>query len=141
MRSQTLVAAGLLALAGAARAATVEVEVDGIEPRPGSVYVALCQGGLSEGACRSGQDAPADGPRRRFVFEDVRPGVYAVAAFQDLDGNGRLDRTGLGLPLEPYGFSGQAGRGARPEFSRAAFTLSEPGAVLRVRLARALPGR
>ena len=64
-----------------------------------------------------------------------------MAAYQDANGNGRLDRTGLGLPLEPYGFSGAVGRRARPDFAEAAFALREPGAAVRVRLGRALPGR
>ncbi len=69
------------------------------------------------------------------------PGAWAVAAYQDLDGDGRLGRTPLGLPLEPYGFSGAVGRRARPDFDSARFALREPGAVVRVRLARPLPRR
>ena len=137
-------ATGLLALAllaGPARAASLEVIVEGAEPGAGAVYVTLCQGGLSESACRSGQDAPARGGAQRFVFPGIPPGTWAVAAFQDLDGDGRLGRTELGLPLEPYGFSGAVGRRARPDFSAASFSLGEPGASLRIRLARALPRR
>jgi uncharacterized protein (DUF2141 family) len=126
---------------GAAGAATLAVELDGIDAGSGPIYVGLCQNGLSEEDCRIGQDAPARSPSQRFVFEDVTPGAYAVAAFQDTNGNGRLDRTGLGLPLEPFGFSGEPARGARPDFGRARFGLREPGATLRVRLARALPPR
>jgi uncharacterized protein (DUF2141 family) len=134
-------AAGLCGPATPAVAATVQVEVDGIEPGGGQVRVALCQGGLSEGACLRGDDAPATATRALFTFQGVSPGTYAVAAYQDTNGNGRLDRTGLGLPLEPYGFSGTAGRRARPDFGEAAFGLREPGGSVRVRLARALPRR
>ena len=135
--------AGLLlaALAGPAGAASLEVTVEGAEPGGGAVYVTLCQGGLTESACRIGQDAPVRGGATRFLFRDVPPGVWAVAAFQDLDGDGRLGRTPMGLPLEPYGFSGAVGRRARPDFSSASFVLAEPGAALRVRLGRALPRR
>lgn len=130
-----------LALPLSARAAGLQVEIEGIEPGGGTVYVTLCQGGLSESACLQGQDAPGSAPVRSFAFADVAPGTYAVAAFQDQNGNGRLDRTGLGLPQEPYGLSGGAGRRARPSFAEAAFALREPGAAIRVRLARALPRR
>ena len=137
--------AGLCALAllfgAAAMAATLQVEVDGIEPGGGPVRVALCQGGLSEPFCTRGDEASAAGGRALFTFRDLAPGAYAVAAFQDGNGNGRLDRTGLGLPLEPYGFSGAVARRGRPDFSDAAFALQEPGAAVRVRLARALPRR
>lgn len=134
-----LVAGSLLALPAAA--ASVQVEVDGVEPGGGPVRVALCQGGLSEPFCTLGDDAPARDSSARFAFRDVAPGTYAVAAFQDANGDGRLDRTGLGLPLEPYGFSGEVGRRARPDFAHAAFALREPGTTVRVRLARALPRR
>jgi signal transduction histidine kinase len=64
----------------------------------------------------------------------------AVAASPKGRADGRSTGTGLGLPLEPYGFSGEMGR-ARPDFSRARFTLREPGVAVRVRLVRALPPR
>ena len=131
----------LLLLPLPAQAAGLQVTVDGIEPGGGAVYVTLCQGGLSEAACTLGQEAPGTVEVRTFVFPGVPPGTYAVAAYQDRDGDGRLGRTGLGLPTEPYGLSGGAGRRARPSFEEAAFALREPGAAIRVRLARALPRR
>lgn len=141
-RPSHLCAAALLALLpAAARAATVQVEVDGAEPGGGPVLVALCQGGLTGDACGQGDRAEVADGRARFTFPGVAPGVYAVAAFQDTNGNRHLDRTPLGLPLEPYGFSGEVGRRARPDFRGAAFVLREPGALIRVRLARALPRR
>ena len=135
-----LLALGLCGV-GPVSAATVQVEVDGIEPGGGPVRVALCQGGLSEAACARGDEAPASADRILFTFRGVSAGTYAVAAYQDANGNGRLDRTGLGLPLEPYGFSGPVGRRTRPDFPEAAFSLREPGGTLRVRLTRALPRR
>ncbi|WP_246102117.1 DUF2141 domain-containing protein [Methylobacterium terricola] len=134
-------AASLAALAGPAAAASLAVEVDGVEPGAGRVFVALCTGSLAEESCRIGQSGPAAGQSLRFGFSEVPPGTYAVAAFQDLDGDGRLGRTGLGLPTEPYGFSNGAGRRGRPDFAGAAIRLAEPGTALRVRLTRALPAR
>lgn len=125
---------------GFAGAAEVAVEVEGIEPG-GLVSVALCQGGLTEAECRIGQQAPPRAAAQRFLFPDVEPGTYAALAYQDTNGNGRLDRTALGLPLEPYGFSGAAPRAARPDFVQARFSVREPGVSVRVRLARALPRR
>ena len=122
-------------------AAGVRVDVDGIEPGGGDVYVTLCQGGLSEGSCGQGRKLAGASPAVSVTFDDVAPGSYAVAAFQDENGNGVADRTGLGLPLEPYGLSGGAGRRSRPIFADAAFPVAEPGAAVRVRLVRALRRR
>ena len=133
-------AAAAVVVALPAAAATVEVVVDGADPGT-SVSVALCQGGLSEEACSLGQELTARGGTVNVVFRDVPAGRYAVAAFEDVNGNRKLDRTGLGLPIEPYGFSGGVGLKARPTFAQAAFDLREPGTALRVGLARALPRR
>lgn len=140
-RARLCAAALLAALPSAASAATVQVEVDGAEPGAGPVFVALCQGGLNGSACGEGDSSQASGGEALFTFRGIAPGVYAVAAFQDTNGNRQLDRTPLGLPQEPYGFSGGGGRHTRPDFRTAAFSLSEPGARIRVRLARALPRR
>ena len=69
----------------------------------------------------------------KFAFPDVEPGIYPIAVFQDLNGNGILDKTQNGLPLEPYGFSNGAGRSAAPRFGQAAVQVSS-GAVISVRL-------
>lgn len=54
-----------------------------------------------------------------------REGKAAIAVFQDLDGNGQLTKTALGLPAEPYGFSCDArGTFGPPSFSKAAVELS-----------------
>ncbi len=133
---------GVLALlsGSGAMAATLKVEVDGIEPGGGPVRVALCQGGLSEPFCTRGDEAPASGGRASFTFQDVAPGPMrwrpsrmptATAA--------RPDRARPAA--RTYGFSGAVARRGRPDFSDAAFALQEPGAAVRVRLARALPRR
>ena len=95
-RLATASVAALVALP--ATAATVEVVVEGADPGT-SVSVALCQGGLSEEACSLGQELTARGGTVNVVFRDVPAGRYAVAAFEDVNGNRKLDRTGLGLPI------------------------------------------
>lgn len=112
-----------LLVGGRASAATLGVVVSGVEPGGGRVLVSLCEGGLEPPDCPLGKAAdPAQGTVR-FSFPGVAPGLYAVAAFQDANGNGALDRTRNGLPLEPYGFSNGTGRASVPRFERAAFAL------------------
>lgn len=54
----------------------------------------------------------------------LSPGRYAVAAYQDLDNDGELDRSAVGIPTEPYGFSNDArGRFGPPSFDAAAVSL------------------
>lgn len=122
-----------------AAAADATVIVSGVLAGAGRVYVSLCSGGLDPASCAAGQTAEATGDSVAVRFPAVPDGVYAVAAFQDLNGNGRLDRSAHGLPLEPYGFSNGAGRTASPRFDRAAVTL-QGSATVRVQL-QPLAGR
>lgn len=39
------------------------------------------------------------------TISGLKPGTYAVAVVQDLNGNGELDRNFLGMPVEPLAFS------------------------------------
>ena len=124
-----VVMAGLL-LAGAAPAATVMVTVDGLQPGPARLLVNLCSDGLQPRDCSDGQAALVTGPTSVFTFSDVPPGLYAVAAFEDLNGNGVLDRSQNGLPLEPYGFSNNAGRRAAPRFEQAAVSVDRDVSIV-----------
>jgi uncharacterized protein (DUF2141 family) len=51
------------------------------------------------------------------TLKDLPPGRYAIESFQDVNGNGRMDTSWLGLPEEPFGFS----RDAKPFLSRPGF--------------------
>ena len=122
-----------------ATATTVVVKVSGIEPDGRNVYAALCSGGLNPQSCHFGAGKPATAPVMQFVF-DVLPGRYAAAAFQDLNGSGNFAQSKLGLPLEPYGFSNDAGRTRRPSFDAAAFLVEDRQRMVEVRLRRLSQG-
>lgn len=47
---------------------------------------------------------------------------YALVAYQDLDGNGRMNRLLGMIPQEPYGLSRNPKLFGKPKFSEAAFT-------------------
>ncbi|HWY62032.1 MAG TPA: DUF2141 domain-containing protein [Rhizomicrobium sp.] len=72
-------------------------------------------------------DVPATAGMITITLKDLPPGRYAIESFQDLNGNGRMDTSWLGLPLEPYGFSRDARPFlSKPGFGAVAFTLA-PG--------------
>ena len=53
------------------------------------------------------------------------PGEVAIAAFQDVNENEKLDKNSLGIPTERYGFSNNPKRGfGPPSFQQAKFNLS-----------------
>lgn len=60
-------------------------------------------------------------------------GRYAVAVFQDLNGNGRLDANTLGIPTEPYGFSNNPKvKWSAPTFAETAVSLKSPSVSLTI---------
>jgi len=66
-----------------------------------------------------GQAAPVLGEEQVVEFAGLPASDYAVAMYQDVNGNARLDRF-LGIvPREPYGFSGNPGGIGRPSFEAA----------------------
>jgi uncharacterized protein (DUF2141 family) len=45
---------------------------------------------------------------RTAVFADLPPGTYAVKAFHDVNGDGKMNVNPFGIPIEPVAFSNNA---------------------------------
>ena len=62
-------------------------------------------------------------------------GDYAIALYHDRNGNGKLDSNLLGVPTEPYGFSGDARERMGPAtWEQAKFSVPVNGGAITVRL-------
>ncbi|AFC25401.1 hypothetical protein SGRA_2673 [Saprospira grandis str. Lewin] len=72
----------------------------------------------------------------RIDLGQLPPGQYALAFFQDLNGNGRLDLNFFGIPTEPYGFSNDPKiLAGPPSFKAASFSLKpKENKLIRIRL-------
>ena len=44
----------------------------------------------------------------KVVFDNLKPGEYAVSVIHDVNENKELDKGFMGIPQEPYGFSNDA---------------------------------
>ena len=123
----------LLALlsAGTAGATDLAVHIENLSNSQGNVRVALHQrlDGVDfphDAGAVAGTFSRAVAGSMRFVFADLPPGEYAVAAFHDRNADGQLGTTVLGIPTEPYGFSNDARGFMGPaSFTSAAITVSE----------------
>jgi uncharacterized protein (DUF2141 family) len=74
-------------------------------------------------------------PQMEVSFTGLPKGRYAVAAYQDLNSNGSLDRSLLGWPTEPVGASnGATGMVGPPKFKDAAFELKQATQLIEVKL-------
>ena len=86
---------------------TVNIKTDASQD--GFVYVALHN--KSETFPKKGNEAPymkrvkISGKESKAVFTEIPYGTYAISAFSDENGNGKLDYNFLGLPKESAGIS------------------------------------
>lgn len=65
----------------------------------------------------TGAKAEPKGNKSAELKVELPEGEYALAIFQDINGNGELDTNILGIPKEPYGFS----KNYKPVFSAPKF--------------------
>jgi uncharacterized protein (DUF2141 family) len=126
-------AAALWAAACSGATADVRVQVSGVRSGDGRVLVALCGPSTFLGrSCEATGSAAARAGTTEIVIPDVPPGVYAVQAVHDENGNLDLDRNAFGLPVEGLGFSRDAPlRLGPPRFRDAAVQVPRRGGVLR----------
>jgi uncharacterized protein (DUF2141 family) len=78
----------------------------------------------------------ADGSNTVSVsFAHLEKGVYAIAAFLDENGNGKMDTNFLGIPKEKYGFSNNARPLMRAaNFQEASFRVDEKDSAQQIKL-------
>ncbi|MCC5811771.1 MAG: DUF2141 domain-containing protein [Ectothiorhodospiraceae bacterium] len=120
-----LILIGLLA-STTAGAADLRVKVAGTSDRQAPVYLALydtaesfeTMDGVRLAVVKRWTEHPS------VAFTDLPPGEYAVAAFQDLNGNQELDTNFMGQPTEPFALSRNArGNMGPPRFGDAAIVI------------------
>ena len=96
--------------------ASLTVDITGVQERKGKLQVALFNSpeGFPDKAkpFRAEVINIADSNPLQVVFKDLPPGEYSVAAYHDKNGNGKLDKNLVGIPVEDYGFSNDT-RGTR----------------------------
>jgi uncharacterized protein (DUF2141 family) len=140
MRALLPIAFGLCVVAQAADAATLLVRLEGVRPGMGFLKVAVCARSFDEAGCTIGSFRRAGEAVESFVFPDMTPGRYAIAAYQDVNGNGELDKIPPGIPTEPYAFSNDVGRIGPPRFGRALIAVGEGETVVVMKVRPLLGG-
>lgn len=117
-----------------------DLSVDVLLSKPnagGVVRVAICPDAVaydSEKGCIL-REAPANGASVRVRFTGLAPGTYGLKVFHDVNSNGKLDTSWMGIPNEPYGFGNDArGRFGPPPFQEAAVAIGTVPGVTAVKL-------
>lgn len=96
------------------------VEVSELVADKDTVYLGLYNqknGFLNEGSAVVNAKIKAKGNKVSYTFKNLPVGEYAVAAYQDVNSNGKCDRNFIGYPTEGFGFS----KNYRPKVSAPKF--------------------
>lgn len=127
----------LFAATGAAAAADLRVQVLGVQHDRGEIRLLLFdreEGFRKEDKALRVLQLPARPGMSAAVVRDLPPGRYAVIAYHDENGDGRLNlRLGM-FPKEGYGLSNDPKPLGPPKFADAAFDLPAAGLGVDVHL-------
>jgi uncharacterized protein (DUF2141 family) len=120
-------------------AGEIRLSISTTLPGQGKVHIAIFDDAASFDArqpMRFSKVAPT--PRSGALLVSA-PGLparrYAVAVFQDLNGNGKLDTNTMGIPQEPYAFSrNPRAKWRAPDYDEASFLYEGGNTTQEIRL-------
>ncbi len=131
-----LVLPAFAALPSAALAADLDLKIENVRGPAGELRVGVfgSEADYRKTALKAVK-APASGDPVSIRIPDLAAGEYAVAVFHDKNGNQKLDSNMLGIPKEPYGFSGSDRKPAgAATWEQAKFKIGADGGTVTVRL-------
>lgn len=117
----------------------INVSVEGLRSGSGLLAVTLYPDDarrflVKKGSLKVARIA-ADAPVTRMCLFVPGPGTYAIAVYHDEDGSRKLNRNGLGLPREGYGFSNNPATVAGlPAFKSVRLRIPQSGLSTRIRM-------
>ena len=123
------------------KSGTIRLKVEGVIVGEGQVRIALeknrkaFESGEFEKPDYLSRVVEAKGDSISVTFPAIPYGTYAIKAFQDLNGDGKMKTGFFGAPEEPWGFSNDAtGIMGPADFSDAKFELDAPELELTIHL-------
>jgi uncharacterized protein (DUF2141 family) len=121
-----------MAMAAPVAAADLDLRFTGIETQTGAIMAVVFANEADYGAGKPVRAVmvPAKGATAGQIIEGLAPGRYAVKAFHDVDGDGKMGVNPFGQPVEPFAFSNDAPGDMGPaSWAAAAFDVGVAGAV------------
>lgn len=109
-----VIAAALLVAAASAFAAdcAVTIQLKNVNKGGGKVFMSIYESEQAYKASKPLKWAAYDATDTEIsVTETLAAGEYVMSAFQDSNGNNKLDSNILGIPKEPVGISNYKGKG------------------------------
>ena len=117
----------------------LQLNISTSTPGRGAVHVAIFSSRqhfeARQQACYEKISPAAKNGSLRLSVPNLAAGQYAVAAFQDLNNNGKLDVNAMGIPQEPYAFSrNPRAKWKAPSYEEAVFNWPGAGAEQSIQL-------
>ena len=117
----------------------LNVSVEGLRNGNGLVTVAVYPDDsrefLAKGGTLKNNRFQASAPVTRACVFVPKPGVYAIAVYHDEDASRKLNRSGLGLPTEGFGFSNNPATVAGlPAFRSVRLNVPKAGLTTHIRM-------
>ena len=113
--------------------AQLTINISNIQKLQGELYIAVYDDAESYMNVESAVQRKiinVEGNIARVVISGLAEGKYAIAIFQDLNGNSMLDTKKGRIPAEPFGFSNDArGKVGPPNFDKASFVFKSKGEI------------
>ena len=107
----------------------LSVKIEGIEKVKGELRVGLYNNGSNfpdKKNALTGKVQPIKNNIETVIFDNLKPGIYAVAVIHDENKDGELTTNFIGIPKEGYGFSNNAmGTMGPPSFEKAAVKMTK----------------
>jgi uncharacterized protein (DUF2141 family) len=118
-------AAAQAGAAYAAEPASITVTFKGLKQGAGAILFTVVSSEEAyngKGAAVTQAILPVSGDAVSKTFEGLAPGRYAIKAFHDVNGDGKMGTNPFGMPTEPFAFSNNAAPNmGPPKWEAAAF--------------------
>jgi uncharacterized protein (DUF2141 family) len=124
---------------GKPSATWINVTIDGLRNAKGLVALTLYPDNSATflkpgGSLQVGRVSAHAGTFQTCTFVPA-PGTYGLVLYHDENSNGKVDRNGLGIPKEGFGFSNNPSIFfSAPSFKKVRFAVSGPGVAIRIKM-------
>jgi len=112
----------------------LQLEFTGFTQEKGALMVAVFTQDNFNKAPSFAKKVAVKGDSLTLEFNNVPEGEYAVMAFQDLNGNYKLDKAPNGHPKEPFGLSQNPMLMGPPTWQALKFTLEESTEPVQIKM-------
>ncbi len=120
-----LIMIGLLSVSNLVAQGKLEVTIKNVKESKGTIRVALfnSENDFLKQPIES-KVVKASATETNVVFDNLKPGEYAISVIHDVNENKELDKGFMGIPQEPYGFSNDArGKFGPPSYEESKLTV------------------